>query len=194
MLRCVIFDLDNTLIDSPLDFAKIKAEIGTEEPILEYRETVDDAEKRRIDEILDRHESLAAKGSAMLDGAHELLGVLRERSVLTALLTRNSRKSVDTIIGRHALRFNAVLSREDAPPKPSPEPVFVICRDLGVEPAECLMVGDFLFDIQSGQAAGARTLLMDGPHRHRFEVDADFEAASLHDAQASILSLLDKDR
>lgn len=28
MLRCVIFDLDNTLVDSDLDFAATGAEIG----------------------------------------------------------------------------------------------------------------------------------------------------------------------
>ncbi len=43
MLRCVIFDLDNTIVDSDLDFAAIKAEIGTDEPILEYAAAVDGA-------------------------------------------------------------------------------------------------------------------------------------------------------
>ena len=34
-LRCVIFDLDSTIVDSDLDFAAIRVEIGTDGLILE---------------------------------------------------------------------------------------------------------------------------------------------------------------
>lgn len=190
MLRCVIFDLDNTLVDSPLDFAQIRAEIGTDQTILEYRASVDEAERRRVDEILDRHETRAAENSDLFDGAHELLDFLCAGHVRTALLTRNSRKSVATILARHTLRFDCVISREDAPPKPSPEPVLLICRILNVEPCDTLMVGDFLFDIQAGKAAGTRTMLLAGPHRHKFQVQADHEVASLHEALSVIRTLL----
>jgi len=195
MLRCVIFDLDNTLVDSDLDFARIKAEIGTDEPILEYRAAAEDPEKRRVDAILDRHESRAAAACELCSGARELLDFLASRGVKMALMTRNSRKSVNTVLTRHGLRFDVVLTREDSVPKPSPEPVFVICRRLGVEPKEALVVGDFLYDIQSGQAAGARTMLMDGPHRHAFRAEADCEAGTLHEALDVIRKILDeKDR
>lgn len=192
MLHCVIFDLDNTLVDSTLDFAGIKAEIGTDQPILEYRATVSEPEQKRIDAILERHESDAAEVCELLDGARELLHFLEANGVHTALLTRNSRNSVNTVLARHDIRFDCIVSREDAAPKPSPEPVRLICKQLGVRPAESLVVGDFLFDIQSGQAAGARTLLLDGPHRHRFEADADFEAASLHEVKEIVQTLLDE--
>ncbi len=192
MLRCVIFDLDNTLVNSPLDFAKIKAEIGSDDTILEYRATVAPDEQKRIDDILARHEGEAAENSDMLDGAHDLLEHLAAHGVKTALLTRNSRKSIDTITRRHKLNFDFLVSRDDSEPKPSPAPVFLICEKLGVKPEESLIVGDYLFDIQSGQAAGTRTMLIDGPHRHRFEIDADFEVASLHEALEIITSLLNE--
>ena len=72
MLRCVIFDLDNTLVDSDLDFAAIKAEIGTDQPILEYRAAAGEAEQRRVDAILDRHERRAAATCNLCDGAREM--------------------------------------------------------------------------------------------------------------------------
>ena len=190
MLRCVIFDLDNTLVDSSLDFARIKREIGTDQPILEHRATVDEAEQRRIDEILDRHESASAETCALLEGARELLGFLEARGIRTALLTRNSRKAVRTVLTRHGLRFDSVLSREDGPPKPSPEPVLRICDELNVCPRDCIMVGDYLFDIQAGQAAGTRTMLLDGPNRGRFEIAADYEVADLGEALETIRDLL----
>ncbi|MEA4907540.1 MAG: HAD-IA family hydrolase [Anaerolineaceae bacterium] len=41
--------------------------------------------------------------------------------------------------------------------KPDPEPVWVACQRLGVDPAETVMVGDAMTDLQAGRAAGALT-------------------------------------
>jgi phosphoglycolate phosphatase-like HAD superfamily hydrolase len=41
--------------------------------------------------------------------------------------------------------------------KPSPESLLFICKDLQVEPAETLIVGDTELDIQCGKNAGAKT-------------------------------------
>jgi len=190
MLKAVIFDLDNTLVDSDLDFARIKVEIGTDQPILEYRAKVDEAEQRRVDAILEAHEARAAETCELCAGARDILDYLSACGVRTALLTRNSRKSVDTVCGRHGLRFDVVVTREISEPKPSPEPVRYICRALGVRPEETLVVGDYLYDVQAGQAAGASTLLLDGPHRGRFQADPDYEAASLHEALGIIRRLV----
>lgn len=189
-LRCVIFDLDNTLVNSDLDFARIKAEIGTDQPILEYRSSVSDVEKQRIDKILERHEDAAAAGCTLRDGANELIEFLKAQEIRTALLTRNSRRSVEIVIKRHCLVFDCIISREDAVPKPSPEPVLLICRTLGVSPAETVVVGDFLYDIQSGDAAGCTTILIEGPSRTKFVAEPDFEADSLREVRIIIEKLI----
>jgi len=190
MLKCVIFDLDNTLVDSDLDFAAIKAEIGSSEPILEYRAGCDERERRRIDAILSRHEERAAKSCALSAGAEALLEFLSENGVRTALLTRNSRASVETVLRRHGMRLDCVLSRDDSAPKPSPEPILLICRRLGIAPSEALMVGDFLYDVQCGQAAGARTMLVHGPHRDKFTAEPDFEVKDLREGRKVIAGIL----
>ena len=41
-------------------------------------------------------------------------------------------------------------------PKPDPQPVVRGCELLGFDPSECLYVGDAPFDLQSGNAAGAK--------------------------------------
>jgi phosphoglycolate phosphatase-like HAD superfamily hydrolase len=53
-----------------------------------------------------------------------------------------------------------VVTREDAPAKPRPEPLWMICEKLGVHPPHALMVGDFKFDIVAGRNAGTRTALL----------------------------------
>jgi phosphoglycolate phosphatase-like HAD superfamily hydrolase len=86
-----------------------------------------------------------------------------ERALRRGLVTRNSRKSVEIVLARLGLRFDAVVTREDAPPKPAPEPVWLACRRMGVTPAEVLFVGDFEFDMLAGHRAGVRTVLLRGP-------------------------------
>ncbi|NTV36407.1 MAG: HAD family hydrolase [Anaerolineaceae bacterium] len=42
--------------------------------------------------------------------------------------------------------------------KPFPDPIIFAAKQLGVDPAECLMIGDTIVDIRSGCAAGAQTI------------------------------------
>lgn len=42
--------------------------------------------------------------------------------------------------------------------KPHPDPLLLVAKQLGVEPAALLMVGDTSVDIQAGKAAGAQTV------------------------------------
>lgn len=42
-------------------------------------------------------------------------------------------------------------------PKPDPQPVEVGCKTLGIDPTECIYVGDAPFDLQAGAAAGCAT-------------------------------------
>jgi phosphoglycolate phosphatase-like HAD superfamily hydrolase len=56
-----------------------------------------------------------------------------------------------------------VVTREDAPPKPAPEPVWLGCRRMNLAPSEVLFVGDFEFDMLAGRRAGVRTVHQRGP-------------------------------
>ena len=74
-------------------------------------------------------------------------------------MTRNCRRSVETIRSRFGLSFDLVRTREDGTTKPSAEPVLDICRIFRVTPGRAVVVGDYLFDIQAGRSAGAMTVL-----------------------------------
>ncbi|MBM4085451.1 MAG: HAD family hydrolase [Planctomycetes bacterium] len=180
VIRAVVFDLDNTVVKSNLDFAAIKREIGMPPaPILEYMATVSEAERARINEILDKHESRAAEECDLNDGARELLDYLRSHRIPATLLTRNSRRSAARACQKHGVHFDVVVAREDAAPKPSPEPVLLTARKLGLPPHELLVVGDYKYDIESGRAAGAQTALLTNGKKPAFEVPADFTVCTL---------------
>ncbi len=173
--RLVIFDMDGTLTLPAIDFDRLRAEIGIESgTILEALETMSDDERARAHEIIAEHERVAARDSELQDGVHEILNFLRARSIHTAIATRNSRPSARTVLDQHQIRVDHIHTREDGPVKPSPQPVLDICKYFQIAPESSWMVGDYLYDIQSGNAAGATTVL--------FAADAAIpEAAELAD-------------
>ena len=160
--RAVIFDLDGTLADSALDFDAIRAEIGLlpDLPILEQLATADPETCARAEVIMRRHERDAMAGARLTDGCAELLAHLVARRIPIGILTRNIREVVETFARTFGFGFDAVYTREDGPPKPSPAGVLVLCEKLGVPPAETLTVGDFKFDVLAGRRAGCRTVLL----------------------------------
>lgn len=158
----VIFDLDGTLTKPYLDFDAIRAEIGiTSGPILEAIAAMPAPDRARAELILLRHEWKAAHECELQDDAVEIVTEIG-RTRATALLTRNTRPIVEYILNTHGFQFDAIRTREDGAIKPSAEPVFSLCEELSATPAESWVVGDFLFDIQSGRSAGTRTVLMIG--------------------------------
>ena len=159
----VIFDLDGTLTKPYLDFYAIRAEIGIASgPILEAVATMDDGGRRRAEAILLRHERDAAHNATLHDGAVEVVAACREMGRPVAILTRNTRPLVQVVLDKFGIVVDTMRTREDGAIKPSAEPVLSICRELGADPCKSWMVGDYLFDILSGAAAGARTVLMAG--------------------------------
>ncbi len=164
--RAVIFDLDGTLTLPVLDFDTIRREIGLptqpRTPILEALEHMTPAARAAAEVVLHRHEELAAKSSELQDGAPEVIAAIRRHGIPVALLTRNSRLSVETVLARHGLEVDCIYTREDGPVKPAPDSVLAICARFGVLPQDAWVVGDYLFDLQAGNAAGATTVLMIG--------------------------------
>lgn len=192
-LEAVLFDLDGTLVISELDFEAIRREAGIEPglPILEHLETAGEAEAIHIVRVLEEHEERAAENCRLADGVVELFVSLEKLGIKRCILTRNSRKSAATAIQRHKLYVDAVVAREDAPPKPSPEPVYLACKKLNASPERSMVVGDYKFDIQSGKNAGTFTAWLRMPGRELTDVEADYELEGLLDMIPIIESLTD---
>lgn len=178
----IIFDLDGTLTKPYLNFDAIRAEMNVTGPILEALDTLDDTRRKEVEAILLHHEERAAVNAILQEGAKEVVDACRSRGYKTALLTRNSRRSVKTILDKYNLLFDTVRTREDGAIKPSPEPALSILNELDGDPQRSYMVGDFLFDIQCGKSAGLRTLLMIGANdAPDFADQADYCIHSLRD-------------
>jgi HAD superfamily hydrolase (TIGR01549 family) len=157
--RAILFDMDGTLTEPMLDFDRIKAEMGIgDRPILEALAALTGRERELAEAVLLSHEEQAARSSALNPGCGELLAWLHAHRIRTALITRNSRLSMETVLARHSLCLDVLVTREDRPYKPDPHPLKLACKKLEVSEPDAWMVGDGWYDIQAGLAAGIKTV------------------------------------
>jgi HAD superfamily hydrolase (TIGR01549 family) len=157
--KALLFDMDGTLTRPLLDFPRIKAEMGIgDRPILEALVDMTGPERARAEAVLHRHEESAAADSALNEGCEELVRWIEQTGIPAALITRNSRRSVETVLARHGLSFAALVTREDCRHKPHPDPLHLACRLLNVTVDDTWMIGDGQYDVEAGLAAGARTI------------------------------------
>ena len=169
-IKAVLFDFDGTLTTpGALDFPAIRSDLccPPNTPILEYIQSMKDtraqhAAMQRLTEL----EIQAARQSMPNKEALETVAWIKRRRLPLGIITRNSRASVlcalENFYPLSPQDFNLIITREDPPaPKPSGEGILWAACSLHVLPQEILMVGDYLFDCQAGQAAGAVSVLLD---------------------------------
>lgn len=86
-----------------------------------------------------------------------LFGSLQAQGLRVAVATSDDRASVlATLSANGAAHLVDVLVCADdgVPIKPEPQMVYAVCRALGCQPGECIMVGDAVVDMQMARAAG----------------------------------------
>lgn len=182
-IKAVIFDLDGTITEPYLDFDKIRQEIGLSpdsEPILESMQKMSPAQRQKTEEILYKHEQLAVEHSTLNKGTTQLFDWLKKNNIPVGILTRNTKHNAAAVAQKHNLEFNAIFDRHDGPPKPDPFGVQKLCKFFKVKPQETLVIGDYLYDLQSAKAAGATAILVRaGKNAEKFGEHADYVIDSL---------------
>ena len=168
-IRAVLFDFDGTLSrPGSLDFEHIKVKLRCplNQPVLEFIQAIPDGDERaRALEHLEAFERAGAEGSFANAGAEEVVRRLKRRNVRVGLITRNSLASIQTALRNFehlsTSDFDVLLTRDDpVTPKPDPEGVLLAAGALGVDAAELAVVGDFVFDVEAGERAGAVTVFL----------------------------------
>ncbi len=168
--------MDGTITAPYLDFAGLKKAAGIGDvDVIEYLRSVTGADYDRMHALLMKFEEDGVENAKLNPGARTLLRFLARKKIPTGLLTRNSRKSVEGVCRRLGLQFDLVITREDGPHKPAPEPLWEMAKQWGMRPAELLMVGDYKWDVLCAKNAGARSvLLVNGGRLPEWAKEADF--------------------
>jgi HAD superfamily hydrolase (TIGR01509 family) len=184
-VRHWIFDLDGTLTVAVHDFDAIREELGIPSgtPILEHLETLQSEEARPLRDHLDDIEKRLARRARRSPGARELLETLASRGARVGILTRNSHENAMITLRACGLAAyfddDALVARDHAPPKPDPAGIIRLLEHWGADPVAAVLVGDFLFDLQAGRAAGVRAVYYDPDATGRWSEHADVTVRSL---------------
>ena len=182
-IRAVIFDLDGTITRPFIDFEAIRRDMGLSKdagPILEAMELMPEDQRQRAWEVLRTHEDRAVEHSSLHPGAKQTIDTLRGKGLWVGVLTRNRRENALRVAERHGLVFDRVVGREQGPVKPDPYGVHLLCEGFGVAPADTLVVGDYVHDLQCARAAGAIPVLMMSHHKaDEYRAYADFAVENL---------------
>lgn len=173
----VLFDLDGTLVHSPIDFAAMKRAVRA----LATRHGVDaltatdvlglltqasalvaEADRPRFrDEAkaaILAEETRASREVVAAPGAPDVLARIRADGRKIAVVTRNSRTIAQKVLDDLALVHDVLVAREDTPrPKPAPMHLRRALVLLRVSPRNAVFVGDHAMDALGGRRAGMRT-------------------------------------
>jgi phosphoglycolate phosphatase len=184
-IRAVLFDLDGTLVDSAPDLAGavnfMRSQRGLPAlPIEVLRPwashgargllgaglniSPEDAEfTARRDEFLNHYEKTLADNTRVFPAMEPILRELEARQLKWGIVTNKHMRFTDPLCQALGLTQRAaiVVSGDTTPhAKPHPAPLLHAAEKIGVSPEQCLYVGDDLRDVQAGQAAGMKTVVV----------------------------------
>lgn len=216
-LRAVLFDMDGTLLDSAPDFVAICQAMRQDRglPPLDgetIRRQVSggagamvaasfgldssaaDFEPLR-QEFLDRYQQHCAVFTRPFEGIEELLDDIEQAGLRWGVVTNKHVRYAQPIMEQLGLASrSSVLICPDhvSRSKPDPEPILLACSLLDLPPEEVLFAGDDLRDIESGRAAGARTVAVSYGYIREDDNPSHWGADALVDSPRALRHLLER--
>lgn len=173
----IVFDFDNTLVHSKIDFAAIRREllellrqVGHPEAagdrlmrlsigqIIESGTAHDSSVHEEAWRIVLEYETAGMIAATIEPDAPATLHGLRAYGFKLAVLTNNARPATLAALELFEMSgaFDLVLTRDEAAMKPDPEGILIAMRELGVGTERTVMVGDSWMDGAAAARAGVR--------------------------------------
>jgi N-acetyl-D-muramate 6-phosphate phosphatase len=129
--------------------------------LLGFADTVGmDDEMMAFIDWMNRHRKHTLKKFLLVPGVDEMLAHMQGH-YLMAIVSARDEKSTMRFLTQFDLckYFDTIVTGLSAPhTKPYPDPILLAAQKLGVNPRECLMIGDTTVDMRAGKAAAAQTL------------------------------------
>jgi phosphoglycolate phosphatase len=182
--RLAIFDCDGTLVDSQANICMamehafqekgmappprnaIRRTVGLSlfEIMRELLPDMGEAQQRVMAEAYrDSYFTLRNNGlehEPLYDGIAALLCELDVSGWLLGVATGKSDRGLERCLDHHGIKglFVSLQTADRHPSKPHPSMIHQALADSGVDAAQAFMIGDTVYDIHMGRAAGCRTI------------------------------------
>ena len=193
--KLIMIDVDGTLVDSVPDLTycvdemmkqlgkepcgekKVREWVGNGVPKLVERaltgelESVpnsDDFEKA-YPIFLELYADNTAKKSCLYDGVREGLDYMKDRGYLLGCVTNKAEQFTLPLLKALGIfdDFAIIISGDTlAKKKPDPMPLLHSAEHFGINPKDCLMLGDSVSDVKASRAAGFEIICMSYGYNH----------------------------
>ena len=160
-VRGVIYDMDGTLTRPYIDWRRLRKEMEIPDGILilEHLDALQGNERKCKEDILLAYEKEAAENSELHPGVKETIAEFIALGFLQAIVTNNTRLSAKTVLNKHKVKVDYVVTREDGPPKPAGDLLIIAMENMRCTPEEIVYVGDGMYDIKASRNTGIRFIL-----------------------------------
>ncbi|MCD8156772.1 MAG: HAD-IA family hydrolase [Clostridiales bacterium] len=176
--KLIIFDMDGTILDTLEDLTDsmnyaLKKSGFPERSISEVRgfvgngirklieravpaNTPADMAERVLEDFTEHYRQNCSNKTRPYDGIPEILSALRDRGVLTAVVSNKADFAVQQLCIQYfdGLFDMALGERADIRKKPAPDAVYAVLEHTGTEKKDALYIGDSEVDIQTAENAG----------------------------------------
>lgn len=185
MFDAVLFDLDGTLLDTakdmarslnrllreenkqPMDYDIIRSEVSHGARAMIHLICNESESSERFQELRQRYLDIylanVAVDTDFFPEMDVILDELDEKNVPWGIVTNKPSWLTEPLLKSMRLmdRAGTVICADKAgASKPDPKPLLDACKELGVEPAECLYIGDDERDVIAAHAAGMPCVIL----------------------------------
>ena len=176
MSKCIIFDLDGTLIKLPIRYEliqkKLKELFKTESeftPLIPSIIEHSSNNQNLLDsafELLCDEELIACEYLEEIEGVQELIGDILSKNYTISLVTMKCKKVAEIILEiiNMSEKFSSVITRDDSTERFTQ--IKKTCELLNFVSSDVTVIGDRIHDINSAKKAGCSSILVNRPDQN----------------------------
>ena len=169
MIKGIIFDLDGTLIQLPVNYdtvqSKLKIFFNTTENLSPLIPTIIELSKNDQNKIktafnlICEEEMIASKNFKIMDEAVEVLKFLKSKNLILCLVTMQCRIALKEILNKMNILelFDLIISRDENYDRF--EQIKNSLKHTCLNSSEVLVIGDRIHDVESAKKAGCIPIL-----------------------------------